>query len=269
MSKWRPHSLIGFIAFIAVLAACGGGDDSGGGVDTTAGRSGGDGGGIVIGGDLELPDDFPSDFYIPDSVTLRSFSGSADSPTMELSGRYEGEAADVVADMTSGLQAAGYELLTQDEDITVFIRDGLGRIRIRAREFLGEPTLTVDVDNWTDEQIAELRALFAEEVVTSGSATATYGGETISANGQCTVMGDSRSFFAEDVSIVLQLDVNLPGGVYADITTDSGTVYTIDNNESSRTETSSSGFSASGKMVEFNNEGSGAIDFIIEATCGA
>lgn len=269
MSNWRPRYLVVLTAILAALTACGGSDsdDGGGGSDTTVG--GGGGGDIVIGGDLELPDDFPSDFYVPDSVTITSFTGSKDAPSMSLGGTYEGDAAAVVADMVSGLQAAGYELLSQDEDITVFIRDGLGRIRIRAREFLGEPTLTVDVDNWTDAQIAELRALFAEEIITSGSATATYGGETISANGECRSQGDSRWFFAEDISISLQLDANLPGGVYADVTTADGAVYTIDNTASSRTEVSATGFSASGKMVELYNEDAGTIDFTIEATCNA
>ncbi len=266
MSRWRPQSLVVLAVLVGALTACGGGGDADDGGGTTASPGGGD---LVIGGDLELPDDFPSDFYIPDSVTITSFTGSADAPMMSLGGTYEGDAAAVVADMSNGLQAAGYELLSQDDDITVFIKDGLGRIRIRAREFLGEPTLTVDVDNWTDDQIAELRELFAAEITTTGSATATYGGDTMSATGECTIKGETRWFFADDVSITLQLDPNLPGRVYADITTADGIVYTIDTTASSRTETSATGFSASGKMVEFNNESAGTIDFTIEATCDA
>lgn len=267
MDLRRPKLTVIVLALMAVLSACGGGDSSdGSGGDTTASPREGDGE-IVVGGDLGLPDYFPSDFYLPESVTVDSVSESPATDMMSLSGSYTGDADAVVADMVSGLRSAGYELLSQDDDFTVFIKDGVGRIRIRAREFLGEPTLTVDIDTWTDDQIAELRELFVEDISTTGQATATYGNQTISAVGVCTIKGETRWFFADDVSITLQLDPTLPGRVYADITTADGVVYTLDSSAGNRTEVSATGFSATGQMVEFNNEGAGSIDFTIEATC--
>ncbi len=255
------------LAFALLLAACGGGDSSDGGGGDGGGSGNGDGE-LVVGGDLGLPDYFPSDFYVPDSVTIRGVSENPAANTMSLTGRYDGDGDAVRADMVSGLQAAGYELLVDDEDISVFIKDGVGRIRIRAREFLSQPTLTVDIDTWTDEQIAELRDISAEEVVVAGSATATYGGETLEAVGECYLKGPKRQFFAENYEFSLQIDETRdPVYVYADITPPDGRGLTLDESAGADWESSPTRMKASGEMYDYTDESADNIDFTIEVTC--
>lgn len=267
MTIRRHRALITLLGVLFITGACGGSDSSGdnGGLPT----GGGDGDSeIVVGGDLEVPDYFPSDFYFPDGVKITSVSNLPETNMIALGASFEGEADAVRADMRDGLVAAGYELINEDEDFTVFIKNGVGRIRIRARDFLGQPTLTVDIDTWTDEQLDELRVLSAEEIVTTGRATATVGGETIEAEGECRIMGDSRSFLAADVSITLQFNAQPTGLItYADVTTPDGRVFTIDQSIDPQITNSDGTLAASGEMTEFTSEAIERFDFTIEATC--
>lgn len=253
---------------LLVLAACGGSDDGGSEPSTTA-AAGGDGE-IVVGADLDVPDYFPADFYLPEGLNIGSVSEDPASQMISLSGTFEsGDVAAIQADMVAGLQAAGYELLgSAEDDIAVFVRNGVGRIRVRTSEFLGELTLTVDIDTWTDEQLDELRALFAEEVTAPGRATAEVGAETLEAEGECTLKGSNRSFYAGDVSITIQIDETQdPVYVYADVTMPDGRVFTMDATADSQYESTPGQLSASGQMTELYNEAAGTVSFSITATC--
>ena len=188
---------------------------------------------------------------------------------MALSGTFEeGDPAAIQADVISGMQAAGYEYLPTDGDIAVFIKNGVGRVRVRASELLGDLTLSIDIDSWTDTQLDELRALNAEEVIVPGSATAEVGGETFEADGECTLKGPNRSFFADDVSITLQIDETQdPAFVYADVTTADGRVYLTEFDAQLDFASSTTQLSASGDMVEYYNEGAGTLPFSVSVTC--
>lgn len=266
------------VGMLVVAAACGGGsdnsdgDDSGGfgldrddgGDDTENGDGGGD---ISIGSDL--PDYFPSDFYLPDDLTVGGVSRAGDA--ISLTGTFEdrdvGDIEAIEADMVAGLEAAGYELLS-NEDFPVFVKNGVGRVRVRASEFLDELTLSVDIDIWTDEQIDELRALFAEEVVVSGRATVDVDGVTHDAEGECQLSGASRWFFAEDGSITIQIDEQSdPPYVYADVVTADGVVFSTEPDADLDYESSDSELSASGDMVELYNDDAGPVTFSATATC--
>jgi hypothetical protein len=263
ISRHQIHA-VATVVLVLVLAACGASSD-----DTSDQPSGEEAGGeLIVGGDLDLPSYFPSDFYVPAGLTIKSISESPSSEMISLSGTFEsGDVAEIQADMVAGLQAAGYELLT-DDDIAVFVRNGVGRVRVRTAEFLGELTLSVDIDTWTDEQLDELRSLFAEEVVVPGRATAEIGDETLAAEGECTLKGTSRSFFAEDVSITIQIDETRdPVYVYADMTMPDGRVFTIDATVDSAYASTPQQLTASGEMTEYYNEAAGTLPFAITATC--
>jgi hypothetical protein len=264
---WRYRiQPVAAVALLLVLAACGGSDENSSG--EVSNTRGGDDGEFLVGGDLDLPDYFPSDFYLPAGLTIKSASQNPSSEVISLSGTFEsGDAAAIQADMVAGLQAAGYELLTND-DIAAFVRNGVGRVRVRTSEFLGELTLSVDIDTWTDEQLDELRDLFAEEVVVAGRATAEFGDESLEAEGECTLRGSSRFFYADDVSITLQIDESQdPVSVYADVTMPDGRVFAIDATADSEYDSTPERLSASGQMTELYNEAAGTLPFAITATC--
>ena len=254
------------MALLLVLAACGGSDENSSGEASNTG--GGDDGEFVVGGDLDLPDYFPSDFYLPAGLTIKSASQNPSSEMISLTGTFEsGDAAAIQADMVAGLQAAGYELLTND-DIAAFIRNGVGRVRVRTSEFLGEITLSVDIDTWTDEQLDELRDLFAEEVVVPGRATAELGDESLEAEGECRLQGSRRSFLSDDVTITLQIDKSQdPVYVHADVTMPDGKLFIIDATAESQYDSTPERLSASGQMAENYNEAAGTLPFAITATC--
>jgi hypothetical protein len=259
------------VPLAVVLVACGGGSDepgnSGAGATGTEGTSEGDGGDLVLG--QEIPDFFPSDIYLPEGLSVDGVTRDSATGNMALSGTFDsGDIQGIQADVIAGMKAAEYEYLPTDDDIAVFIKNGVGRVRVRVSEFLGDLTLSIDIDNWTDEQLDELRALFAEEVVVPGRATAEVGGETLEADGECTLKGTNRSFLAEDVSITLQIDETQdPVYVYADVTTPDGRVFMTEFGVESDYDSAPEQFSASGDMVEFNNEDAGTISFTVMATC--
>ena len=119
--------------------------------------------GFLIGGDLDLPPWFAPDFYIPDDLSITQVSN--DGQRMTPFGEYEvGDPATLQQEMIDNLEANGYEFLTDSGGLAVFIRDGLGRVRLKVTDQETpeglRPALDVDIDLWTDEQIAELRALF-------------------------------------------------------------------------------------------------------------
>jgi hypothetical protein len=255
---------------IVVLGGCGGGSSGDGlsdGVSDTEATSAGDGGDLVAVG--EIPDFFPSDIYLPEGLSVDAVTRDSATGNMALSGTFEnGDIDSIKADMIAGLEAAGYETLPTSEDIAVFIKNGVGRVRVRVSEFLGELTLSIDIDDWTDEQLDELRALNAEEVVVSGRATAEVGGETLEAEGECRLKGTNRSFIAEDVSITIQIDETQdPVYVYSDVTKPDGRVFATEFGAELDYDSSPEQLSASGDMVEFNNEGAGTVPFTVTATC--
>jgi hypothetical protein len=258
------------VLLVVVVAGCGdgsGGDEVGDGVSGTEATSGGDSGGLVAGG--EIPDFFPSDISLPEGLSVGAVTRDPTTGNMALSGTFEdGDVDSIRADMIAGLEAAGYENLPTSEDIAVFIKNGVGRVRVRVSEFLGELTLSIDIDNWTNEQLDELRALSAEEVVVSGRATAEVGDETLEAEGECTLKGTNRSFLAGDISITLQIDETQdPVYVYADVTRPDGRVFATEFGAELDYDSSPEQLSASGEMVEFNNEGAGTVPFTVTASC--
>jgi hypothetical protein len=245
---------------LLLVAACGGTDD-GSSDESDAADSGGE---IALG--ESIPDYFPSDFYLPDGMTVAGVSRAGDA--VSLTGTFEtGEIDAIQADMVAGLQAAGYELLSDDET-AVFVKSGVGRVRVRTSDFLGERTVSVDIDTWTDEQLDELRGLFAEEVVVSGRAIALVGDQTYEAEGDCRLHGLIRSFGAGDVSITLQIDESQePTVVYADVTAPDGTVFMTEYGADIPFSSSDEELFAKGDMVEFNNEAAGSSSFSMTVTC--
>jgi hypothetical protein len=279
VSRRRTGALL-FGTFLAatslIVTSCGGGSDEattdpgGSGGPTTAtdpaeGSGGGsDDGGLSLGGDI--PDYFPSDFYLPAGMTVKGVSRAGD--TISLAGTFEtGDIEAIQADMVAGLQAAGYELLT-DGEIAAFAKNGVGRVRVRTSEFLDELTVSVDIDTWSDAQLDELRALVAEPVTVPGQATAQVGDNTLEAVGECTLQGTKRSFFASDASITLNIDETQdPTFVSADVTTSDGVVLSTENGADIAYESAPERISATGDMVELYNESAGTVSFSITATC--
>ena len=261
--------LIAIVALAVVVSACGG-SDSGDAFSDGNGNGDAGGGTVAISGDLDLPDDFPSDFYIPEAMDVQSIFSNPGANSISLTGTFEeGEADEVQADMVRGLRDAGYEFLTDDEDIAVLIKDGVGRVRIRTRVLFEELTTTVDIDRWNDNELDELRALFAEERIVPGRATAQYGGETLTAEGECQIKGPKRIYYSDNAEITIQIDETRdPVHVYADVTTPEGFVWTFDESVSSSHEASDQRLFASGQMYDWNGDEAN-VDFTIEATCDA
>lgn len=258
------------VGLIFVVASCGGSDDGGSAAATTTTTENRADADVAAGGDQELPDFFPADFYLPDGIRIRGVTQDPTSGAISLTGTFEsGDAAAIQQDVVAGLQAAGYELLAND-DIAAFVRNGVGRVRVHTSEFLGELTLSVDIDAWTDEQLDELRALFTEDVVVDGSATAEVGGESLEAEGECTLRGENRSFYATDVSITLEIDETQdPPYVYADVTFPDGRIFILDTTADAAYESTPQTLSAGGQMVEFGNDDAGPVPFTVTASCAA
>jgi hypothetical protein len=199
---------------------------------------------------------------------------------MTLSGVVEGgNAAAIQEAMIADLQASGYEFLTDAEGLAVFIRDGVGRVRVKVAD---EQTssgsaakLSVDIDLWNDSQVEELRLLFAEEVVSRGTATAVVDGTTLEAEGECRLKGRNYTFAADDISIFIEMDSSTdPITIYADITTSrdgESVVYVVDTELEPRAEVTSEtapvSFSAAIKMYDYNVADAPRVDVLIEANC--
>lgn len=271
-------------ACVLTLSACGGSDDDGSGTapdDETAVEDG-DGGGVTEGnvddggeGDREqggagegddVPDGLPSDFYLPSGVepgpVIVSDAAIAMSATID-----PDDAQVVLGDMLTGLQAAGYELLS-NEDIAVFAKNGVGRVRVRISNTLGTTALSVDIDRWTDEQLDELRAIVAEPVSSAGRAVAVVDGASYEATGECIVQGAKRSFSSDDASVSLQIDETQdPAYVYADVTTADGVVFGTEFDAALDYSVSDSEFTASGEMLNYTDEAAGPAEFTVTATC--
>jgi hypothetical protein len=268
VSRRRTRALV--LGTVVVVASCGSGSDDGvadsPATAPTSTTSAGNGDGAELSLGDGLPDDFPSDFYLPAGMTIAGASRSGE--TISLTGTFEsGDIAAIQADMVAGLEAAGYELLT-DGEIAAFVKNGVGRVRVRTSEFLGELTVSVDIDSWSDAQLDELRALFAEAVTVPGRATAQVGDDTFDAEGECRLQGEDRAFFADDVSITIEVDETQdPPNVYADVTTPDGVVFSTQSGADIAYESTTEQISASGEMVELYAEAGGAVSFSITASC--
>jgi hypothetical protein len=262
----RGLKAIATVGLFLLVASCGGSDDGGAATTSIGGHAGGTE--SVGNPDTELPDYVPGDFYLPAGMTIESVTQDPGTGAISLTGTFEsGDAAAIQQDMVAGLQAAGYELLSNDET-AAFVRDGLGRVRVRTATFLDKLTLSVDIDIWTEEQIDELRALFVEEEVVAGQATATVDGEGLEAEGECHLKGPDRSFYATDVSITIEVDeTNDPPYVYADVTMPDGRVFTLDATADAPYESTQQKLSVDGQAVEFNNEAAGKVSFSVTASC--
>ncbi len=249
-----------FTATVIVLAgACGGsGDGEGPGFDL------GGGGDIEVGAGEDV---LPSDFYLPDDIVpglatsndaTISFTGTMNSGTID----------EIEADMVAGLLDAGYELLSNDE-IPVFARNGVGRVRVRVSEFLDSTTVNVDIDRWTDEQLDEMRALLADPVMVPAQAVADVDGVTYTATGECRLQGDNRMFSSGDGSLTVQIDETQdPPRTYADVTTPDGIVYSTEFEADLDYSGSDDELVLSGDMVLYNDEAAGPVSFTATATCG-
>ena len=93
--------------------------------------------------------------------------------------------------------------------------------------------------------------------------------QTYEAEGECRLSGANRSFYADDVTITLQIDeTHDPTVVYADVTTPEGIVFLTEFDADLSYESADSQLSASGDMVENYNEGqTSTVSFSITATC--
>ncbi len=260
MSVNRRTSIV-TAAVILLAGACGGsGDDDGGGPGFDLGG----------GGDVEVgpaADVLPPDFYLPDDIVpgaatstddFISFTGTMNSGTID----------EIEADMVAGLLANGYELLS-NEEIPVFAKNGVGRVRVRVSEFLDSTTVDVDIDRWTDEQLDEMRALLADPVTVPGQAVAIVDGVTYTATGECQLQGNDRSFFSDDGSLTVQVNENQdPSRAYADVTTPDGVVYSTEYEADLDHSGSDDELVVSGDMVVYNDEAAGPVEFTATATCG-
>lgn len=244
------------VACALAFAGCGASDGSG---DGEGGSSDGD---LRLGG--EIPDYVPDDLYLPDAMTIEGVSRTGE--MISIVGTFEsGDVETVHADMVAGMEAAGYELLSND-DLAAFVKDGVGRVRVRTAEFLDELTVTIDIDTWSDEQLDELRALFAEEIVVPGRASAQIDDETFEAVGECTLQGKKRAFFAGDGSITIQIDETIdPPLVSADVTTSDGRIYYTESGVQYAFGSAPEALTASGEMLD--DAGGPDVIFTVEATC--
>ncbi len=180
------------IITIMVLAACGGGSaDRDGSVDV-----------VEVPTDETTDDDLPgffADFAFSEDWTLRQvFSNDQQA---SITGRTS-ETPDMVhSSIVEELTAAGYELLSNEDNFAAFIRDGVGRVRVRTSESDSGASVSIDIDRWTDEQIEELRVLSAPEVQSAGVATVNLDGFVSDVPGECIVQGRNLVFVAADPSM--------------------------------------------------------------------
>ena len=260
MSVHRRTSIL-TAAVMLLAGACGG---SGDGDDAEPGFDLGGGADIEFG---DADDVLPSDFYLPDDIVpgaatssddLISFTGTMNSGTID----------EIEADMVAGLLDAGYELLS-DEEIPVFAKNGVGRVRVRVSDFLDNITVSVDIDRWTDEQLDEMRALLADPVTVPGQAVAEVDGVTYTATGECRLQGANRMFSSDDGSLTVQIDETQdPPRTYADVTTPDGVVYSTEFEADLDYSGSDGELVVSGDMVVYNDEAAGPVSFTATATCG-
>lgn len=201
-----------------VLVACGGDDSSGGNGTVDI---------VEVPTDQLNEDDLPAffaDFAFSEDWTLRQvFSNDQQA---SISGRTS-DAPDVVhASVVEQLTAAGYELLSNEDNFAAFIRDGVGRVRVRTSESDSGASVSIDIDRWTDEQIEELRALTAPEVRSPGVATVDVDGYVSEVAGECIVQGRKLIFVADDLSMGANINEFAdPPQAYAEGSDEAGSLY--------------------------------------------
>ena len=258
MSVHRRTSFV-TAAVILLAGACGGsGDGDEPGFDL------GGGGDVEIGNSEDV---LPSDFYLPDDI-VPGLATSSDATISFTGTMNSGTIDEIEADMVAGLLDAGYELVS-NEEIPVFAKNGVGRVRVRVSEFLDATTVNVDIDRWTDEQLDEMRALLADPVMVPAQAVADVDGVTYTATGECRLQGNNRMFSSDDGSLTVQIDETQdPPRTYADVTTPDGIVYSTEFEADLDYSGSDDELVLSGDMVVFNDEATGPVEFTATATCG-
>lgn len=211
------RTFILLLIMAVALVACGGGDSSGdGSVDI-----------------VEVPTDqldegdlpaFFADFAFTEDWTLRQvFSNDQQA---SISGRTSGAPDVVHASVVEQLIAAGYELLSDEDNFAAFIRDGVGRVRVRTSESDSGANVSIDIDRWTDEQIEELRVLTAAEVRSPGVATVDVDGHVTEVAGECIVQGRDLRFVADDASMGASINEFAdPPQAYAEGYDEAGLLY--------------------------------------------
>lgn len=272
-SALRRLLLVGLL--VLVVAACGDDEPAAVGSDAAAGEDAS----ANVGGDLAVPDWFPSPFTLPEGMRVTETFQEPDNQRAGLYGVVDdGDAAAIVETLATGLPADGFERMTDGTDPLVFIKDGVGRVRI----FVGEletpdgpaVDVRVDIDTWTDEQLDELRTTVAEPVETTGRATATIDGTTYAAEGECIIGGRSFSFVSPgDPTVSVSVDQSTdPPTVYADVyVSGDDTVLFVPATDGAMTGSVDSAtppfaFSAAGPVVE-QNSGDGPFDAVFGAVC--
>ncbi len=201
-----------------VLAGCGGDDsaDADGAVDI-----------VEVPADEPTEDGLPAffaDFAFSEDWTLRRvFSNDQQA---SITGRTS-DAPDVVhASVVEQLTAAGYELLSNEDNFAAFIRDGVGRVRVRTSESDSGASVSIDIDRWTDEQIEELRVLTAPEMRSSGVAVVDVDGYVFEVVGECIVQGRNLVFVADDASMSANINEFAdPPQAYAEGYDEAGLLY--------------------------------------------
>lgn len=215
------------LVLIVLVIACGGDgtDDTGSGPDAVEldVPSGDD---VLVGVDVELPDWFPPGFGFAEDLSLTQVF--TNDQTMGLSGVTDADIDSTHAQAVASLTADGYELLSDNENFAVFVRNGVGRVRVRTSDtFDGDQTeVVVDIDRWTDAQLDELRVLTAPEVTTAGVASADLDGTTFDLVGECIVQGRNLRFFADGGAAGASVNEFAdPATIDAFVITDDGFLY--------------------------------------------
>lgn len=215
-------------ALLLLLAACGGGEPVTPAAPAADAEAPGDAPGVVS-GDLDVPDWLPSPFTLPERLQIRQVTEDPPSQQASLYGVVrDGDVTEILDLMASGLPADGFERVTDGTEPLVFLKDGVGRVRVYVSQ-LGtsdgeDVELRVDIDTWSDEQIAQFRDDTAEDVRSTGSVVATIDGTTYEVSGECVVGGRTYIFAsADNPSMSVSIDERTdPPSIYADLYDSSG-----------------------------------------------
>lgn len=261
MSARRRVSIV-TVFVLAIASACGGSGDGDGapfGPDARSDAS-------SLGG-RDVPDGLPSDFYLPADMVPGRFTTSGDGRTSFTGTMETGDVDSVQADMVAGLLDADYELLVND-DIALFVKNGVGQVRVRTSDFLDNVIVSIDIDEYSDEELDELRSLLSDPVVVAATATAEVGGTTHSVTGECRLQGANRIFSSVDGSLTVQIDETLdPPRTYADVATSDGLVFWTEFGADLDYSGSDQELRLSGEMVESSAPDGDSFAFTATATC--
>lgn len=282
--KWhRPHDLTTLVVLTVLVAGCGflAGDPC---PETFSAD------GVTDGLDLPAPDWLPTEFPLPDGLSIRHLNDATDSGTRVMTGFVPGgDLAAIVTALRNDVESDGYEMLLVADGFIprghiVFAALAVDLGLVVEADATPEELPVPDTDGacppaagilvgmrFTEMDPAAARALYAGSSLTLGTATATIGGQDFAATGECLIFDGAHSFGSPDDDIAIDLRVGPEAFGFASVDVVFEAVFALDVAPVSGVEptfgVTADGFFAEGMFIDAFGD-LGIVEGRVDANCG-